>query len=158
LAPEQLQSANVPGTWALYETTPVDGHEWFTGSPEERTKPLQIAAQLSAERIPTDVANRLIEAYTRDGDAAKETDPPENVWYKVIFDQEYEVTVDAPIVNSIDTDPFNTEGQAVLRRLRRGGATPEEAGKIVFGPKEGQINWAVLDRDTAQSLVDRMIA
>jgi hypothetical protein len=158
LSPEQLQSANVPGTWVLYETAPVDGHEWFTGPPEERTKPMQIAAQASAERIPPEVANRIIEAYTRDGEDAKETDPPENVWYKVIFDQEYEVTVDAPIVNSIDTDPFNTEGQAVLRRLRRGGATPEDSGKVTFGPKEGQINWAVLDRETAQSLVDRMIA
>jgi hypothetical protein len=158
LSPEQVQSAQAQGTWALYETAPVDGHNWFTGTPQERTQMLADAARLSAERIPPEVANRLIESYTRDGEEAKETDPPENVWYKVIFDQEYDVTVDAPIVNSIDTDPFNTEGQAVLRRLRRGGATPEESGKVVFGPKEGQIHWAVLDRETAQSLVDRMIA
>jgi len=158
LSPEQMQSAQAQGTWALYETAPVDGHEWFTGTAQERTQPLADAARLSAERIPNDVANRLIETYTRDGEQADETkDPPENIWYKVVFDQEYEVTVDAPIVNSIDTDPFNTEGQAVLRRLRR-GASAEESGKVVFGPKEGQIHWAVLDRETAQSLIDRGIA
>jgi len=159
LSPEQIQSTQVPATWALYEVCPVDGHEWFAGStPQERAQPLSVAAQAGGERIPPEVANRLIDIYGRDGEAAKETDPPENVWYKVIFDQEYEVTVDAPIVNSVDTDPFNTEGQAVLQRLRRRGATPDESGKVTFGPKEGQINWAVLDRETAQSLVDRMIA
>src|SRR5262249_50075651 len=30
LSPEQVQSAQAPGTWVLYETAPVDGHEWFT--------------------------------------------------------------------------------------------------------------------------------
>src|SRR5262245_29553075 len=158
LSQEQMQSTQVPGTWALYETAPVDGHEWFTGTAEERTTPLRDAAQASGERIPTEVANRLIDAYGRDGETAKDTDPPENVWYEVKFDQEYEVTVDAPIVNSIDTDPFNTEGQAVLRRLRRGGATADEPGKVTFGPKEGQINTAVLDQQTAQQLIDRGIA
>jgi hypothetical protein len=159
LAPEQAQSAQAPGaTWALYETAPVDGHEWFAGPPEERTAALRDAAQASLERIPADVANRLIETYTRDGGEAKDTDPPEYVWYEVKFDQEYEVTVDAPIVNSIDADPFNTEGQAVLQRLRRRGATPDEPGKVTFGPKEGQINRAVLDQGTAQGLIDRGIA
>jgi hypothetical protein len=156
-SPEQTQSMQVPGTWALYETCPVDGHEWFTGTGAERAQPLSDAAQAGAERIPPEVANRLIDAYARDGEESKDTDSPENLWYQVVFDQEYEVTVDAPIVNSIDTDPFNTEGQAVLRRLRRSG-TPDESGKVVFGPKEGQIHTAVLDRETAQSLVDRGIA
>ena len=64
----------------------------------------------------------------------------------------------APIVNSIDTDPFNTEGQAVLQRLRRKGATPDEPGKVKFGPKEGEIHWALLDSQTAQSLIDRGLA
>ncbi len=158
LSPEEVQSMQANGTWALYETCPVDGHEWFTGNAQERAQALSDAAAAGAERIPPEVANRLIEAYARDGGEADETkDPPENRWYKVVFDQEYEVTVDAPIVNSIDTDPFNTEGQAVLRRLRR-ATTSEESGKVTFGPKEGQINWAVVDQQTAQSLVDRGIA
>jgi hypothetical protein len=158
LSPEQIQSAGAQGTWALYETCPVDGHEWITGTAQERAQALSDAANASAERIAPEVANRLIEAYARDGGEADETkDPPENRWYRVVFDQEYEVTVDAPIVNSIDTDPFNTEGQAVLRRLRRATA-PEESGKVMFGPKADQINWAVVDQQTAQSLVDRGIA
>jgi hypothetical protein len=160
LAPDQVAAAGAGGTWALYETMPVDGHEWLVPQKDPNGVPhvLPLEAAAGLERVPQDQYARIAQPYLRDGTDAETTDPPENIWYKVIFDQEYEVTVDAPIVNSVDTDPFNTEGQAVLRRLRRGGATPEEAGKVVFGPKEGQINWAVLDRETAQSLVDRMIA
>ena len=47
LSPEQAQSAQMPGTWALYETSPVDGHDWFRGTAEERTTPLRDAAQAS---------------------------------------------------------------------------------------------------------------
>jgi chromosome segregation ATPase len=79
------------------------------------------------------------------------------VWYAVRFEKEYEVPVDAPIVNSIDTEPFNSEGQAVLRRLRR-GATAEEIGTVKFGPAEGQIQTAVLDQQTAESLIQQGIA
>lgn len=158
LAPDQVAAGLAQGTWALYETAPVDGHEWFAGEKdEERIAPLVAAANL--ERVPQDVGQRMAQPYLRDGKDASQNDPPENVWFEVKFDQEYEVTVDAPIVNSIDADPFNSEGQAVLQRLRRrGGAAPEEPGKVMFGPKEGQINTAVLDQQTAQALIDRGIA
>jgi hypothetical protein len=157
LAQDQIAAGQAPGTWALYETMPVDGHEWFVGEKdEERIAPITGAATL--ERMPPDLFQRIAQPYVRDGKEATETDPPENVWYEVKFDQEHEVAVDAPVVNSVDTDPFNTEGQAVLERLRRRGASAEEAGKVMFGPKEGQINTAVLDQQTAQSLIDRGIA
>jgi hypothetical protein len=147
----QLTANLTPGTWSLYEVCPVDGHEWISGTDEQRRKPLADAAGL--ERVQLDA--RVAESYLRDGQPAKDTDPPENVWYEVKFDQEYEVPVDAPIVSSLDTEPFNTEGQAVLARLRRGRGNSEESGKVVFGPKEGQISTAVLDQQTAQALFDR---
>jgi hypothetical protein len=156
LLPEQITAGQAAGTWTLYETSPVDGHEWFTGDEKQRLEPLADAARL--ERWPDEQINRLAGPYLRDGTEAKETDPPENVWWEVKFDQEYEVTVDAPVINSVDAEPFNTEGQAVLERLRRKGGTSENAGKVTFGPKEGQIPTAVLDQKTAQDLIDKKIA
>jgi hypothetical protein len=102
----------------------------------------------------------VLQAYLNDGkeigkNIPEGSVPPENVWYEVRFEKEYEVTVDAPPVNSLDAEPFNTEGQAVQHRLRRGGETPDQPGKVVFGPKEGQVQTAVLDQQTAQSLIDQ---
>ncbi|HEY2413695.1 MAG TPA: hypothetical protein VGI40_15705 [Pirellulaceae bacterium] len=154
LAPEQIAAGRAQATWSLYEVCPVDGHEWFEGSDDERRKPLTNAAGL--DRVQLDP--RLVNSYLRDGKEATDTDPPENVWYEVKFEQEYEVSVDAPIVSSLDTEPFNTEGQAVLARLRREKGNAEQSGKVVFGPKDGQISTAVLDKETAQSLIDKGIA
>jgi hypothetical protein len=154
LAPEQVAAGRASATWSLYEVCPVDGHEWLDGNDDQRRKPLADASGL--DRVQLDP--RLVESYLRDGKDARDTDPPENVWYELKFEQEYEVSVDAPIVSSLDTEPFNTEGQAVLARLRRQKGNAEESGKVTFGPKEGQISTAVLDQATAQSLIDRGIA
>src|SRR5262245_9435807 len=155
LIPEQLAAARVPGTWVLYETMPMDGHQWFEGSESERKLPFADLAPL--DRLTDQQANQLAAPYLRDGQEAADNEPPENVWYEVTFVQEFEVDVDAAVVNSIDAEPYNTEGQAVLPRLRRHGETPEQAGKVMFGPKEGQINRAVLDQPTAEGLIERGI-
>lgn len=156
--PDLTANVRAPGTWSLYEICPVDGHEWFAEEkPEDRTVPLTDASQL--ERVQLDP--RTVQSYVRDGqeiEGTSNTDPPENVWYEVKFEKEYEVPVDAPIVSSLDAEPFNTEGQAVLARLRRGRGNPEESGKVTFGPGENQISTAVLDQQTAQSLIDQGIA
>jgi hypothetical protein len=156
LAPEQVAAGRAQATWSLYEVCPVDGHEWFDGNDEQRGKPLANAAGL--DRVQLDP--RLINSYLQDGkEVENEANvPPENLWYEVKFEQEYEVPVDAPIVSSLDAEPFNTEGQAVLARLRREKGNAEQIGKVMFGPKEGQISTAVLDKATAQSLIDRGIA
>jgi len=155
LLPEQVAAGTAPGTWALYESMPVDGHQWFEGDEKARTESLLDATNL--ERAPPALMGPIAETYKRDGTEAEPNDPPENIWYEVKFDQEFEVVVDAPVVNSVDTEPFNTEGQAVQPRLRRQDEKPEDAGKIVFGPKEGQIQTAILDQQTAESLFERNI-
>lgn len=154
LTQDQIAAGRTAGSWALYEVCPVDGHDWFTGTREERLAPFAAASGVALaqlEKLP------VMQPYLRDGGEANDNDPPENVWYALRFEKEYEVPVDAPIVNSIDTEPFNTEGQAVLQRLRR-GATAEEMGTVKFGPGEGQIHTAVLDRQTAESLIQQGIA
>lgn len=153
LTPEQIAAGRMAGSWALYEVCPVDGHDWFTGTPEERLAPFVAVSGLPLQQLQQ---LPVMQAYLRDGGEANENDPPENVWYAVRFEKEYEVPVDAPIVNSIDADPYNSEGQAVLRKLRRG--TGEEGGTVKFGPGEGQIQTAVLDQQTAESLIQQDIA
>jgi hypothetical protein len=147
LSQEQF-AAGRGATWSLYETCPIDGHEWFAGVEEA-----QLRAMLPQQLVPPAV----IESYVRDGKEATDRDPPENVWFEVKFDKEYEVVVDAPPVNALDAGPFNTEGQAVLPPLRRGGETPDQAGKVTYGPKEGQVQTALLDQQTATSLIDQGI-
>jgi hypothetical protein len=154
LTPEQQAVGSVPGPWVLYEVCPVDGHEWIAGDEKQRTEPLADAA--GAGGLPAPLFPKLVQPYLRDGGPAEANDPPENIWYEVRFEMEHEVAVDAPLVNSIDAEPFNSEGQAVLQRLRR-GATPAEAGKVMFGPKEGQIQTAILDQQTAEGLIQQGI-
>jgi len=155
LSAEQQASATAPGsTWAMYEVCPVDGHEWITGDEKQRTEPLGDAAGIERPQMSQAAFQKMLQPFLRDGQPAQDSDPPENVWYEVKFTKEYEVSVDAPVVNSLDADPFNTEGQAVLERLRRHGGPPGEEGKVKFGPGEGQITTAVLDQQTAQKLID----
>jgi hypothetical protein len=155
LSVEQQALARAAGpTWALYEVCPVDGHEFITGDEKQRTDPLVFAARIGAPQMTPAAGQKMLQPFLRDGGPAQDSDPPENVWYEVKFTKEYEVSVDAPVVNSLDADPFNTEGQAVLERLRRHGGTPEEGGKVKFGPADGQIHTAVLDQQTAQKLID----
>ena len=158
--PEQAAAGLTQGTWALYESMPVDGHEWFTGTDQEKLQPLQFAASLERQSPQVQQAfGQIAEQYKRDGTEVTSHDnfPPEDVWYEVTFEKEFEVDVDAAVVNSIDAEPFNTEGQSVLPRLRRGGETPEQAGKVKFGPGEGQIHTAVVDSQTAEALISQEI-
>lgn len=148
LAPDQVAAGQAPGTWALYETCPVDNPAAFQGlSPEELARLLPPAA----------VPPAVIQSYLRDGQAAQPTDPPETVWVEVRFTKPYRVVVDAPAAGTTQTDLFNADGQAVAPWLRR--AKPgEEPQAVEFGPGENQIRTAVLDQATAQSLVDQQVA
>ena len=151
LAADQQAAAQQPGTWVLYETCPVDGHEWFAGMDRAAVEAM---FQQPLQGVPPQQYQKLIESYVRDGQRAEDTDPPENIWIEVKFLRQHEITVDAAApTTSFDAElqyfPFNAEGQAVLDRLRR----TSPAGPVVFGPGLGQIQTAVLDQQTAESLV-----
>jgi hypothetical protein len=158
LAADQQAAAQQPGTWVLYETCPVDGHEWFAGMDQAAVQ--AVFPQQLFQGVPPQQYQKLIESYVRDGQRAEDNDPLENIWIEVKFLQKHEIIVDAAApTTSFDAElqyfPFNAEGQAVLDRLRR--PTPPgstvAAGTVVFGPGLGQIQTAVLDQQTAESLV-----
>jgi hypothetical protein len=140
-----------PPLWTLYEVCPIDGHEWLAGKSQ---KELENLLPLADIKLPKDAYDKLIQSYARDGQKADPmTDPPENVWVKIKFTKPYEIEVDAATVNSVDSEPFNTQGLAVLDRLRK--AKPgKDAEKVKFGPEADQIQTAVVDQQTAQKLFD----
>ena len=146
LAPDQIAAGTGPGqnflpSWSLYENMPVDGHEWFDGTDEQRQADL-----------PKIIPPPLLQAYLRDGREATENDPPENVWIEVKFLKDYEMTVDATAAASLNAEPFNADGQAVNHRLQRKGEG-DDAGKVKFGPEEPRIQTAILDKQTADELI-----
>lgn len=147
LAPDQVAAGQAPGTWALYETCPLDNPAAFQGmSPEELARLMPPAA----------VPPQVVQSYLRDGQAAQPTDPPETVWVEVRFTKPHRVVVDAPAAGTSEAELFNAEGQAVAPWLRR--ARPgEEPQAVEFGPGENQIRTAVFDLATAQSLIDQQV-
>ncbi|HZN35844.1 MAG TPA: hypothetical protein VFB80_18570 [Pirellulaceae bacterium] len=155
LSADQAAAAGAPPvTWALYETCPVDGHEWFTGMNNQAALETMIPGNKQDPAY-----QKMIQSYVRDGQRAEDTDPPENVWFEVKFLRQHVVVVDAPAAGtsldaSSDLFPFNADGQAVPERLRR----RNPAGPVTFGPGPGQIQTAILDQQTAEPLVSAGIA
>jgi len=146
LAPDQIAAGTGPGqnflpSWTLYEVMPVDGHNWFDGTDEQR----------QAE-LPKIIPQPIVQSYLRDGREATENDPPENVWIEVKFLKDYEMAVDATAAASLNAEPFDADGQAVIHRLQRKGEG-DDAGKVKFGPEPPRIAAAILDKQTADELI-----
>jgi hypothetical protein len=149
LTGDQVQAGRAPGRWALYEVCPVDGHEWLEGKTEQELTQLM---PIQATGLSPADYQKFISQFLRDGkDADEVNDPPDNIWVEVEFKQPYKVTVDAPAVASVDTEPFNSEGQAQLERLRRAppGSQDPAASQAEFAAGER----AVLDKQTADKRI-----
>lgn len=151
LAPDQIaagtgQGQNFLPTWTLYENMPVDGHQWFDGTDEQR----------QAE-LPKIIPPPVLQSYLRDGRDSTANDPPEHVWMDLTFLKDYEVVVDASAATLIDAEQYNTDGQAVTSRLQRKGEG-EDVGKVKFGPEPPRIQQAVFDKQTAEELIANGIA
>lgn len=147
LSPEQAAEAGRgDATWVLYETAPVDSHAPFAGLSEEALKAIFPQAQLGIQDPAKYQA--FIEQYARDGSPARADDPPENVWIQVKFLKSHEVSVDSvQPINTVDGQPFDSEGQAQLSRLRRGEP-------VKFQPGDS----GIFDRATADDLIAQGIA
>lgn len=154
LSPDQVAAGGQPPvTWALYETCPVDGHEWFAGLDQNAIQTLIPALP----GVPPADYQKMIQSYVRDGQQAEDTDPPENTWIEVKFLKKYDLQVDAATAStSFDAPeplfPFNTDGQALLDRLRR-AAPGKPAESVTFGPALTQIQTAIFDQETAEKLI-----
>lgn len=149
-------------TWVLYESMPVDGYTYFT-QPSDVPPDLNANAdenpvfgqvdEVDLERIfkkteePFGPAGEdhleMLKAYQRNGKRGnEETDPPENLWQKVRFIEDYkEGTVDSDAeLGGVQASPFFFDrGRAEVPLLRRGGeATLKKDSVAVFPTDEAQ--------------------
>lgn len=147
-APQQAAARDPNGTWVLYEVCPIDGRDWLTAD-----DPLTALIPQPQTGLSQAEYDKLIALYQRDGQPAEETDPPDNVWIEVKFTRPHTVQVDAAAVNSVDSDPFDASGQAVLDRLRRAKAG-ENPASVEFEVGDT----AIFDQETANNLVGLGVA
>ena len=149
--PVEIQAAqSLASTWVLYEVMPADAHIYFADMDEqtirgllspERTGLTQARAQLDQGAITQEQYDRIeqqyqqtIEAYVRDHQDVKETDPPERRWVEVNFLRDYDVEVDAekPTVLTSQEQNFDSQGRAKSVQLQQGSPTSFDIGSTVL--------------------------
>jgi hypothetical protein len=147
MAQDQLQIASNPQTqWILYEVCPGDGHEWLAGLTKDQVAKL---IPQPATGLPQAQYDKFLEQFVRDGQAADEVnDPPENVWIQVKFTKPHQIVVDAAMAAEWTDVPFDSEGRAILHRLRKSGSKPE-AGTADFAAGE----LVTFDKQSAEKLI-----
>ena len=142
----------------------VDAGRWPRVVRRRRRRADGVAASMprSCERVPPQQlmqphhCTTPISATGREADAT--TDPPENVWYEVKFDQEYEVDRRCR-GRQLRSMPSRSTPKArpCCPACGVSDETPETPARVKFGPKEDQIHTAILDKQTAESLIERGI-
>jgi len=146
-------------TWALYEVMPSDGHKYFVGTDGQVDQDF-ITNLLSPERMrlvvpaPAEPAitqeqyEAMIQQYLRDGQPAREEDPPERKWVKVQFVQDYETKVNAERPEVLTIENFNSQGQARNIQLLQRDSTGGLKENTSFAPGEE----VVMDAESANRL------
>ncbi|MEO8498931.1 MAG: hypothetical protein ABI614_28035, partial [Planctomycetota bacterium] len=133
---QQLQAGGK--TWTLFETMPIDGHNFFSADPDGTADLNQNAdvAPIFGEMEPEflgqllrkmtavdDAAHQLmLDSYLRDGKRALDTDPPEKTWVKVRFTQDHTEAVDsdATLGGVTGSQDWFDRGRSEIPLLQRG--------------------------------------
>jgi hypothetical protein len=141
--PNPVVQQETQATWSVCETLPPDMHEVFDFAVEKRVEEFKKLFPVDNAGVPPEVYNRMLADYLRDGQPAEDTDPPENVWIKVKFEQDHEVVVDAAtLVSPITSELFDSVGQAQAARLQRGEPVKFKKGET-----------GLFDKQTADTLI-----
>jgi len=151
-------------SWVLYETMPVDGHEFFADDPD-RVADLRKTAdeepvfgvmnqdfitrllpppprgpnQTDAEyQLMLQMHQGILDGYLRDGKRAAENDSPENIWAKVTFTAAHEEAVDsdATLGGVEGSQDFFDRGRAEIPLLRRGEPAKFQTDDVGLFPLE----------------------
>jgi len=146
------------GTWALYETMPVDDHDVFAVLSRDifgvvADDNMNAEGRLTTEAedkirayFPKDqFTDELVEQYLRDGTKAQpQSDPEQRIWKKVEFLKAHTMPVDSEQGFRFDQDSkYDDSGLAVSPSLKQGQATEFAAESI-----------HLLDPKTAKDLID----
>jgi hypothetical protein len=171
LQPTLPLSVNLPGlaqagaTWTLYETMPVDGHNFFAADMNEVPDlnedadvspvfgtvdpafvdtyvklPQRLQNQTDAEYQQVQAAHAaILEMYKRDGKRGDpDSDPRDNVWAKVKFTEEHSVDVDSgAVLGGVEgSQTFFNQGLAEIPLLQRGEPAKFKPDQIGVFPRE----------------------
>lgn len=153
LTSTQIEAIKNSSTFTVFEMLPLDSHIAFAESGSKRTneaefgrmdeKSLSELLKLSADLLTREPSQlnadearqaKLLRSYVIDGTRSPENEPPENVWYRIEFLEDYVVDVDVTKGERKATDGgyFDPLGRAMDARLKR----VKEEGNVTF--KKGQ--------------------
>ena len=149
LFPDLRPTPEPRGPLTIFEIAPRDSHEAYAELTDQQIN-------MILARVPQPVR----ETYLRDGDEAKETDPPQDVWWQLKFKKAHSVpnpdaqaaggdqaaAVDAAAAAEPPLDDASAEGAVVL--------DPANAKEFKF--QEGDV--ALFDAQTAQGLITAGVA
>lgn len=155
---QQRQRLQAGGqTWTLYETMPIDGHEFFANDPDGKAD-LNESADIAPifGTMNPDFLSKLLpegahERYLRDGKRALDTDPPEKTWVKVRFTDEHSEIVDsdATLGGVEGSQDWFDRGRSEIPLLQRGDVAKFKKGDIGVFPQaeaEDLISRGVVER------------
>jgi hypothetical protein len=148
LFPDVRPTPEPRGPLTIFEVAPRDSHEAFAELTDQQLN-------MILARVPQEVRER----YLRDGDEAKDTDPPEDVWWQVKFKKAHSIAnPDAAAPDpAAPVDPGAEGADAAAADVAAESTTavdPANAKEFKF--QEGDV--AQFDAQTAQALISAGIA
>jgi len=154
LDPFQQQQLQAGGkTWTLFETMPIDGHDFFSADPDGKVdlnESADVAAIFGAMEpeflgsllrkmasVDDAVHQRMLDSYLRDGKRAADTDPPENTWVKVRFLEDHTEIVDsdATLGGLEGSQDWFDRGRSEIPLLQRGDVAKFKKGAVGVFPQ-----------------------
>ncbi len=149
LFPDLRPNPEPRGPLTIFEIAPRDSHEAYAELTDQQIN-------LILARLPQEARDR----YLRDGDEAKETDPPQDVWWQVKFKKAH--SVPNPDAQAAGGDQAAAVDAAAAADPALDGGTGEDA--VVLDPanakefkfQEGDV--ALFNAQTAQSLITAGVA
>lgn len=130
-------------TWTLYETMPIDGHNFFAMDPNaiadlnENADVAPIFGNMDPDFLGKLLPAGILDSYLRDGKRAAENDPPEKTWVKVRFTEDHTEIVDsdATLGGVEGSQDWFDRGRSEIPLLQRGDVAKFKKGAIGVFPQ-----------------------
>jgi hypothetical protein len=141
---QQQQRLQAGGqTWTLYETMPIDGHNFFSTDPDgvanlnENADVSPIFGKMDPDFLGKLLPPGVLPSYLRDGKRAEATDPPEKTWVKVRFTADHSEIVDSDAtMNGIsESQDWFDRGRSEIPLLQRGDVAKFKKGAVGVFPQ-----------------------
>ncbi|HRX81082.1 MAG TPA: hypothetical protein P5307_18565 [Pirellulaceae bacterium] len=141
---QQRQRLQAGGqSWTLFETMPIDGHNFFATDPDaisnlnEDANVSPIFGKMDPDFLGKLLPPGVLPSYLRDGKRAEPTDPPEKTWVKVRFTSDHSEIVDsdATLGGVEGSQDWFDRGRSEIPLLQRGDVAKFKKGAIGVFPQ-----------------------